>query len=129
MSIDYTLLEQTSTTTGRVEIKGIVDNYGSQAFMSGEGQQAAQLWEVDAGGQSKMVSSVEFQNLALNETVEVTYERDWSTADEFPPQSYRLLLSYDPDILLDGNPNNDDCNPNNNTRTRSTSGIGALFAK
>jgi hypothetical protein len=37
-------------------------------------------------------------------------------------------VSYDPDIRLDGNPKNDDCNTSNNVRDRAGSELSALFA-
>ena len=41
--------------------------------------------------------------------VNVSFEAVWSSfLSEFPP-SYRVLISYDPDIFIDGNDFNDDC--------------------
>lgn len=77
-----------------------------------------------------MVAQVPFQNLAPAQEVNLVYERNWDAASpaegEFPP-TYRLLIGYDPDILLDGNPNNDDCNSNNNQLERSGADVNALF--
>ena len=118
--IEFSLVSSTSPPYGRIEIKGTADNYGTEEFVSGEGQQSLQLYEG-----STLVSEQPFQNLALDETVEVTYERDWSLSSEFLPSSYQIVIAYDPDILMDGNEDNDDCNTNNNTLTRSTSGIAS----
>ena len=39
----------------------------------------------------------------------------WSSwLSEFP-YSYRVSIGYDPDIFIDSNPNNDDCNMGNNS--------------
>ena len=60
----------------------------------------------------------------------MSYEREWNssspTEGEFPPD-YIVKISYDPDILIDGNPDNDDCNPGNNEVTRSGAGINTLL--
>lgn len=45
---------------------------------------------------------------------------------EFPP-NYRTIIVYDPDIRMDGNPNNDDYNVGNKDRSRSGTGINDLF--
>lgn len=122
-AINYELLSTTTPTSGDVEITGVVRNRGTMPFTSGEGQQSVQLWE---GG--TMVASQAFTNLAVDATVEVTYERNWSTQDEFRPPSYTVLLAYDPDIYIDGNDENDDCNSNNNDFARGTAALDALVA-
>lgn len=46
---------------------------------------------------------------------------------EFPP-TYTLLISYDPDIYLDANKNNDDCNRNNNKKELTGAEINRLWS-
>ena len=121
-AINYTLLSTTTSTSGDVRITGVVTNRGMESFLSSQGQQAAYLYEG-----SELVATQEFINLAVDATVEVSYERNWSTQDEFRPPSYTVLIAYDPDIYIDGNDNNDDCNSNNNDFARGTSGLDDLF--
>ena len=60
----------------------------------------------------------------------LTYERDWNSSSpsegEFP-NSYRLLITYDPDIYQDANKANDDCNQGNNKKNRSGTEINDMF--
>jgi hypothetical protein len=109
---------------------GTVKNVGGAPYVSGPNQQIAQLYEINPGGRPRLVASRAFQNLAPNEAVTVTFERDWNSASpaegEFPP-TYRLLVTYDPDIRLDGNTKNDDCNSGNNVKDRAGSDINGLF--
>ena len=121
-SIGYELLSMTSSRGGVVRITGVVTNYGQSPFLSAEGQQSALLFEGD-----QLVAQQDFTNLDVDEDVVVSFERTWSTVDEFRPPSYMLMVDYDPDIDIDGNPDNDDCNRNNNERTRSTSALDAFF--
>jgi hypothetical protein len=76
------------------------------------------------------VATKQFVNLAPGATETVAYERAWNSSSpsegEFPP-SYRLLITYDPDIYMDGNPENDDCDLSNNQMDRSGTGINELF--
>lgn len=128
LRIEFRLIEATTATSGRVEIKGIVDNYGMEEFRSGQGQQSAQLFEGNTLVAENLLVEHEFLNLALDETISVEYERDWDTADEFLPSEYTLYVNLDPDIFIDGNEQNDDCNTNNNMLQRSTTDINALFS-
>jgi hypothetical protein len=121
-AINYELVSTTSSTSGTVRIIGVVTNRGTMDFVSGVGQQAVQLYQ---GGE--LVASQDFTTLAVNESVQVTYERLWSTTDEFRPPSFTVLIAYDPDIFLDGNPQNDDCNLNNNDFARGTAALDMLF--
>lgn len=121
-SIDFELVAVESDTTGVVRVTGVVINNGQSAFESGEGQQDVFLYEGE-----QLVATQPFVNLDVDETVEVVYERDWNVSSEFKPSDYRLVISYDPDIRLDGNPDNDDCATDNNELTRGTGDIDALF--
>lgn len=120
-AINYQLLSTTSPTSGNVRITGVVRNRGTMLFNSGEGQQSVYIYEG-----SELVATQDFTTVAVNATVEVTYERNWSTQDEFRPPSYTVLLAYDPDIYLDGNEENDDCNSDNNDLARGTAALDAL---
>ena len=128
ITIEFRLVAATSATTGRVEIKGIVDNYGTEEFRSGASQQSVQLYEGTTLVAENMVAEHEFQNIALDETISVEYERDWDTGDEFVPSKYTLYVNLDNDIFMDGNEENDDCNTNNNLLELDTTGINDLFS-
>jgi len=122
-TIEYSLVNRTSATTAVILIKGTVDNIGTENYVSGEKQQDIQLWE-----DTVMVAEMEFQNLAVGETLTIEYERSWSiSGQEFVPDHYQLIVTYDPDIRDDGNPHNDDCRLSNNSILRSTAGIDTLF--
>ena len=121
--ITFEMVEQYGPTMGRIRITGIVDNGGTSEFLSGEGQQAINLYADDT-----LIATQEFQNLALDETVTVEFERDWQTSTEFPDVIvYWVRISYDPDMYDDGNPDNDDCNQANNAGSKRASFINDLF--
>ncbi|MCK5221277.1 MAG: hypothetical protein KAR14_06845 [Candidatus Aminicenantes bacterium] len=121
--INFTLLQQTATFTGRVQITGVVKNVGLKEFKGGGGM--AYLYEGSTLRKTKV-----FSNLLPGGTISLSYIRTWYAASpsegEFPP-TYKLVILYDPDILLDGNKDNDDCTLNNNKLTRSGSGINDLL--
>jgi hypothetical protein len=121
-SIQYTLLGSTSTTSGTVRITGVVTNRGQSNFDSSAGQQSVYLYEG-----FELVAQQDFVDLAVDDTVEVSYDRNWNTADEFRPPTYQVMVLYDPDIYIDGNPNNDDCDQTNNDLERSTAALDGFF--
>lgn len=128
--IDFSIVSRTSQFSGKVRITGVVKNIGMESYISGPNQQEVFLYEGPMGGTSKLVARKKFQNLNPGQEVTVTYERQWDASSpsegEFPP-SYKVIIVYDPDIRLDGNPKNDDCNMNNNQKERSGTEINALF--
>lgn len=128
--IDFAIVSKTSQFSGKVRITGVVKNVGLEPYISGPNQQAVYLYEVPMGGKSNLVATKKFQNLNPGQEVKVTYERNWNASSpaegEFPP-SYKVVIGYDPDIRLDSNPKNDDCNMNNNQMERSGTEINALF--
>jgi len=71
-----------------------------------------------------------FSSLAAGASFSFYFERDWYSSSpnegEFPPM-YKLLIQYDPDIYMDGNKNNDDCNGKNNKLEKSGMAINRLF--
>lgn len=73
-----------------------------------------QLYEVPLGAFPRLVAEQTFVDLAPGATVNVSFETVWSSfLSEFPP-SYRVLIAYDPDIFIDGNDFNGDCDLDNN---------------
>jgi hypothetical protein len=131
-AVDFTMLSRSTTSRfqGRVRITGKVKNLGAQAFESRPGQQSIQLVETPLGGRPRIVATLPFVNLAPNQEISVSFDRSWDASSpaegEFPP-NYKIVLSYDPDIYIDGNTKNDDCVSTNNTRERSSADINAMF--
>ena len=119
--IDATLVSQQSPTMGTVRIEGVVENKGGSTFDSGPDQQSVQLYDG-----STLLAQEDFEDLAVGATVTVTYTVEWNTSSEFPP-TYTVLVALDPDIFIDGNPNNDDCPTSDNVLQRSGSDINDLF--
>ncbi|WP_179020428.1 hypothetical protein [Winogradskyella forsetii] len=126
-------VEPTTQFAGTATITGIVKNIGDD-FNSGAGQQTISLYERSLGTPTNqsgnLVASLNFETLAANETLEVSYSRPWNSSSpaegEFPPE-YILVISYDPDLFLDGNLNNDDTNTANNEILVSGSLINTMF--
>jgi hypothetical protein len=74
------------------------------------------------------VAGSAFQNLTPGQTVTLVHHRNWngsSPAEGEFPSTYRLMVGYDPDIFINGNPKNDDCVNTNNRKERSGAvGVG-----
>ncbi|MCB9853447.1 MAG: hypothetical protein H6819_10160 [Phycisphaerales bacterium] len=126
ISIDFNLVSRDTDSTGTVEIVGTVENLGSGTFDSAAGQQAVQIWAGPSLTSLNMLASQPFEDLAPGAQVSVSYELEWNTSNEFPP-IYRVILSYDPDIYIDGNDDNDDCATSDNALQRDGSEINDLF--
>ena len=112
-------------SSGTVKIEGVVRNAGTSAYTSNANQQIALLYEQDPGGKPRLVGRQPFQNLPVNATVKVSHTRAWNRSNEFPP-TYTLIISFDPDIYIDGNNNNDDPNTANNKISKSGEAINAI---
>ena len=128
-SIRFSIRRRSSQFRGLVRITGRVVNNGGD-FTSSSGQQSVVLYEVPLGGRGRVVARRDFTNLLSGQSIEVSYQRDWDASSpaegEFPP-TYRVALSYDPDIYIDGNEGNDDCVSANNSLDVSGMGINELF--
>jgi len=83
----------------------------------------------DNGGRPRLVATRVFQNLTPGQEVKVSYTRAWGKSSpaegEFPPK-YILIISFDPDIYIDGNDNNDDANTGNNRMEKSSREINGM---
>ncbi|UCD30051.1 MAG: hypothetical protein JSV03_06130 [Planctomycetota bacterium] len=121
-AIEYSLVGMIDANRANIQIKGVVENIGLSNYDSGPDQQDIQLWEDDA-----MVHSVQFEDLAVDETIYIEYQREWDLGDEFLPGFYKVIITYDPDIRDDGNLNNDDCRETNNMVVRRASDINSLL--
>lgn len=132
--IRFEIVRRVTQFTGRVRITGVVKNVGNAAFSCNAGalQASAHLYELTPGATTggTLRGHTDFSALAVNGTVTVSFERDWNSSSpsegEFPP-SYMLMVVYDPDILLDSNTANDDCNTSNNRKSRSGTDINAML--
>ena len=118
--------------TGTATITGTITNIGDENFSSSNGQQIINLYQRNLGAPAPgdLVGIVEFTNLNASETLTIEYARPWNSSSpaegEFPPD-YQIVLSYDPDIFIDGNDANNDLDLTNNELTVSGSGINDLF--
>ena len=134
--IRFQIVRKTSQFQGRVRITGVVKNIGGKAFVSGPNQAKAYLYQLPPGVPcpnatgGTIVAQREIRNLAAGATMELNFERDWNSSSpnegEFP-SCYRLLITYDPDIYMDANKDNDDCNQNNNKKDRSGTEINDML--
>ncbi len=99
-----------------IKITGVVKNLGGP-YETRSNQQQMSLYE---GG--RQIATAPFGNLAPGQEVSVVAELvgpNLPPGMPLPTHVYKLIISYDPDILLDGNKQNDDCNIGNNTKSRS----------
>ncbi|WP_188606875.1 hypothetical protein [Aquaticitalea lipolytica] len=126
-TIDYELVVTTSPTTGEVRLTAIVTNIGNSNFNSSSGQQFIQLSRRELGSTAETVLETNnFTVLNRGDEITLVVVINWNTAIEFQPE-FILRISYDPDILLDDNPNNDDTNSTNNSFVLSGFDINGLF--
>ncbi|HQC38406.1 MAG: hypothetical protein PHX90_03475 [Thermotogota bacterium] len=136
VEIVFQIIRRDSPFRGRIRITAVVKNITLKDFSSGPNQAVALLYQMpsyvpcsSATGGTVLVQK-EIRTLAAGATIVLVYERDWDSSSpnegEFP-NCYRLMISLDPDIYLDGNPDNDDCSQNNNRVDRSGADINALF--
>jgi len=104
-------------TKGRVRLTGTIRNLGTVAFVSDPRQVIVSL-EQQIPGERRASTLVQrnISNLAAGANLTLVHDLAWDTALEFPA-TFTLRLSYDPDIYIDANTQNDDCNQNNNTQS------------
>lgn len=115
--------------SGLVRLTGRVKNIGKDNFSSSNGQQVIYLIKKPLGStQETILAEVRFNELAAGQELTVTTVIRWDVAIEFQPE-FILRIAYDPDILIDGNLNNDDGVSNNNSFTLSGFDINQLFEK
>ncbi|MGB1242515.1 MAG: CARDB domain-containing protein [Chitinophagales bacterium] len=120
MPIQFTIVSRTAHTA-RVRITAKVKNIGNQNYVSSSNQQSLQLY---IG--STIVKNLPFQNLAKGTSRTTTFYMSYHFSEEFPT-TIKSYVSYDPDIAVDGNTQNDECTYNNNSSSRSTTEIGGIL--
>ncbi len=120
MPIQFTIVSRTAQTA-RVRIIAMVKNVGNQNYVSGSNQQSLQLY---IG--STIVKNLPFQNLAKGASRTTTFYMNYHFSEEFPT-TIKSCVSYDPDIAMDGNTQNDECTYSNNSSSRSTTEIGGIL--
>lgn len=134
--LKFQIVRRDTQFKGRIRVTGVVKNVGGKPFICGPNQAKAYLYELPPGVPAatatggRIVAQREIRNLPAGAFIQLTYERDWNSSSpsegEFP-NSYRLLITYDPDIYQDANKANDDCNQGNNKKSRSGTEINDLF--
>lgn len=125
--LSYSLVSQSSATTGVVRISGKIKNIGNANFSSNAQQQYAVIYERALGTTTETEEvALNFTTLSAGEETTFFYDREWDTAIEFQPE-FILRIVMDPDIALDGNPNNDDVNFNNHQIILQGNLINNLF--
>jgi hypothetical protein len=115
---------------GFLSITGKVMNHGSKDFISNPRQAEAQLlvkklW-MSGPGAYVYLQQIPIARLNVNQEINLSgrFELPWFErwdCDSPPVPGYCcqqvqvvIMVSYDPDILMDANPDNDDCRYNNN---------------
>ncbi|MBP8114449.1 MAG: hypothetical protein KAY50_03770 [Chitinophagaceae bacterium] len=124
-AINFSVVSRIDNLKAKVKIEGVVKNIGRDDFKSTPNRQVILLYEKNPGGASNLVATQSFQNLAKDAEIKTSFIREWDKSIEFPP-SYILIISYDPDIYLDGNPDNNDTNSINNKMEKSSTGINTM---
>lgn len=130
--LTFKIVERSSASRleGKVNLIATVENAGKGHYRSRPNQQVVELIETVPGRAPRTVASREFANLAPGEKFDLVWTRPWNASSpaegEFPP-SYEARLSYDPDIRIDGNPANDECNNTNNSARLNGKSINMAF--
>ena len=124
-AINFSLVTRVDDTKAQIKIEGVVKNIGRNDYKSGAQQQAVLLYEKIPGGATTLKVTKVFQNLAKGAEVKVGLVKNWDKSAEFPP-TYILVISYDPDIYNDNNPDNNDINAINNKLEKSSVEINSM---
>ncbi len=108
-----------------IQLRAVLKNVGGGAYSTRPNQQAVAI--IERGSRTRDVKYQPFGNLGVGAQVMVTAQiRNWRRSNEFPP-NYEAHIRYDPDISIDGNPQNDDCRGGNNKRTITGAQINAAI--
>ncbi|WP_071673412.1 hypothetical protein [Nioella nitratireducens] len=107
---------------GMVRIEAEIANVGGAPYRSHGGQQFVAMRTASGAP----IGQRDFVNLDPGESFVFATERRWNPASEFL-EGFGVAITYDPDIRLDANPQNDDCRMADNTASLSPAEINALF--
>jgi hypothetical protein len=126
--IKYTLLRKDSPYKGRVKITGVIQNVGRRQYVEVPGTaQLVSLSESNDTSVSPSPSSFRtfrgeqrIPNLLPGEKMEISYETEWITSNEFPPVYAVTIYAFEA---------NYDCNTSNNRIQRQGEPINALFTR
>lgn len=122
------VIRRSNSYAGTVLIEAFAQNKGLITYSGKANQAMIVLYEIRPGVKPKIVGTAPFYHVPPDGTSRrVHIYRNWSVSNEFPA-SYEARIVYDPDILIDGNRFNDDCNSTNNVRRMRGSAINGLFS-
>ena len=107
---------------GLIRIEAEIANIGGAPYRSRDGQQLVTL--MNASGAP--IGYRGFVNLNPGESFVFATERSWNPGHEFQ-EGFGVEISYEPDILRDANPQNDDCRMGDNRASLGPAEINALF--
>lgn len=136
VDLKFSIVRRHTQFRGRIRVTAVIKNVGKKPFLSGPNQAKAYLYQLPSGlppntpQQGTIVAQRAITNLPAGASFQLTYEREWNSSSpnegEFP-NSYRCMILYDPDIRMDANKNNDDCNNKNNRKERSGTDINDML--
>jgi hypothetical protein len=119
-SITFTLVRRIDANRAIIKVEGVIKNVGTQKYVSLERQQGCTLSEVESstttiarGAPISPKKDQLFSTLDPGATLKISYEMEWYKGNEFPPM-FMLEVTFDPDIRMDGNLQNDDAVFQNN---------------
>ncbi|MBN2448060.1 MAG: hypothetical protein JXO22_15125 [Phycisphaerae bacterium] len=115
------VIRSDSATTGRIQITAIITNIGALDYESDAGLQTIVLYEGTTA-----VAQQDFEDLAVNASVLLTYDRDWDTMATGLPD-FRVVIEYDASVATDASDTNDDTNLEDNERTLTATQVNAAF--
>jgi hypothetical protein len=116
-NINFKVMSRTAPGTGQVRIQVYLKNLGGRDFASEPGQARVDLYEHYPGASPTLIKTKEFTTLTAGSLTKIIRLRKNWVAGDFPP-TYRAEIVYTPDIRMDGNKQNDDCDLKNNEKKR-----------
>ena len=115
--LSFSTIKRSSGDILRITVT--LKNIGGANYQSNANQQNVQLFEEWTPDQPRQVKVFPFQNLNAGAGLQFVYETPApKPGNEFPP-NYRAVIVYEPDILSDANPKNDDANAANNSLVKN----------
>ena len=106
---------------GTIQAKAVLNNRGNADYVTNPNQQSVQI---HLG--RRLLKNERFGNLRKGETKIIAVQLPWNAAGEFQ-ENLTARIVYDPDIRMDGNPRNDDCNMRDNSKTVTPAQVNRLF--